>query len=89
MALVFAVFLVTLLVVLLRPEGRARRIAQLSAFAAQAARIARAILHRGTEAVDRIAAHLAEDHRSTGGVSKLLTPQETGSADQAEPSASS
>lgn len=73
MALVFAVFLLTLLVVFLRPEGRSRRVARSRHVAARAAGIIRAALRRGTETVDRIAAGLAEDHRGTGGVSPLLT----------------
>jgi hypothetical protein len=81
MALVFAVFLLTLLVVFLRPEGRARRVAQLKVVAAGSAGIIKAVLHRGTETVDRIAADLAEDHRGTGGVSPLLTPADTAGAD--------
>jgi hypothetical protein len=82
MALVFAVFLLALLVVFLRPDGRARRIVQFKAVAARAASITKAVLHRGTETVDRIAAGLAEDNRGTGGVSKLLAPAETAGADQ-------
>ena len=82
MALVFAVFLLALLVVFLRPDGRARRIVQLKAVADRAISITKAVLHRGTETVDRIAADLAEDSRGTGGVSTLLAPTETAVADQ-------
>ncbi len=82
MALVFAVFLFALLVVFLRPEGRARRIGQLKAVGARAAGIIRTVLRTGTETVDRIAADLAEDHRGTGGVSQLLTPADTAGADR-------
>jgi precorrin-4 methylase len=90
MALVFAVFLLTLLVVFLRPEGRARRVAQLKDVAARAANVTRTVLHAGTETVEKIAADLAEDNRGTGGVSPLLSPADAASADHhAEPSASS
>lgn len=89
MALVFAVFIVALLVVFLRPEGRARRIAQLKAVTARAADITRAVLTRGTETVDKIAADLAEDHRGTGGVSPLLAPAEGAGTDPLEQSAES
>ena len=89
MALVFAVFLVALLVVFLRPEGRARRIARLKTARARAAAIVRAALDAGTETADRIAADLAQDHRSAGGVGTPLTPADDGSADPLEQNAQS
>ena len=39
-----------------------------------AARIAKAVRRTGTETVERIAAELAGNHRSRGGVGRLLTP---------------
>jgi hypothetical protein len=86
MALVFAVFILALLVVFLRPEGRASRIARLKAVAAGATEVTKTVLNRGTETVDRIAADLAEDHRGTGGVSQLLTPAEGAGTDPLEQS---
>jgi hypothetical protein len=87
MALVFAVFLLALLVVFLRPEGRARRVAQLRAVAARAADITKSVVARGTQTVEAIAADLAEENRGTGGVSPLLAPADAGTAEGAEPSA--
>jgi hypothetical protein len=78
MALVFAVFLLALLVVFARPEGRAQRIARLRGVMARMARMARTVRIRSTNTVDRIAAELAKDHRSTGGVGQLLTPADGG-----------
>jgi hypothetical protein len=89
MALVFAVFILALLVVFLRPEGRASRIARLKAVATRAAGVIRTVLNRGTETVDRIAADLAEDRRAGGGVSQLLTPAEGAGTDPLEQSAKS
>jgi hypothetical protein len=74
MPLVFAVFLLALLVVFARPEGRAQRIASAKDVMARAARIAKAVRRTGTETVERIAAELAGNHRSRGGVGRLLTP---------------
>jgi hypothetical protein len=74
MPLVFAVFLLALLVVFARPEGRAQRIARVKDVMARAARIAKAVRRTGTETVERIAAELAGNHRSRGGVGRLLTP---------------
>jgi hypothetical protein len=81
MALVFAVFLLALLVVFARPEGRAQRIARVKDVMARAARIAKAVRRTGTETVERIAAELSENHRSTGGVGQLLTPADVGGAE--------
>jgi len=78
MALVFAVFLLALLAVFARPEGRAQRIARLKDVMARVQTMARAVTTRGSDAVDRIAAELADDHRSTGGVGQLLTPADGG-----------
>jgi hypothetical protein len=89
MALVFAVFLVALLVVFLRHEGRARRVARLRAALDRAAAIVRAALARGSETSDRIAAYLAQDHRSAGGAGTLLSPADDGSADPVEQNAQS
>jgi hypothetical protein len=78
MALVFAVFLLALLVVFARPEGRSQRIGRLKGVLSRAARMVRAVRMKGTYTVERIAAELAEDHRSTGGVGQLLTPADGG-----------
>ncbi len=89
MALVFAVFIIALLVVFLRPEGRARRIARLRAGLGRAVDVTKSGVTRSTETVDRIAADLAEDHRGTGGVSHLLTPSDGTGTDPVEQSAGS
>jgi hypothetical protein len=78
MALVFAVFLLALLVVFARPEGRSQRIARLKGALSRAARMVRAVRIKGADTVERIAAELAEDHRSTGGVGQLLMPADGG-----------
>jgi hypothetical protein len=80
MALVFAVFLLALLVVFVRPEGRAQRIARVKDVLTRAARAIKSARRTGTETVERIAAELAEDHRSRGGVSPLLNPADGGGA---------
>jgi len=74
MALVFADFLLALLVVFARPDGRAQRIARVKDVMARAVRITKVVRRTGTETVERIAAELAENHRSRGGVGRLLTP---------------
>jgi hypothetical protein len=74
MALVFAVFLLALLAAFARPDGRAQRIARLKDIIARAGKMARAVRMTGGDTVDRIAAELADDHRSAGGVGRLLTP---------------
>lgn len=84
MAPVFAVFLLALLVVFARPEGRAQRIARLKRVLDRAAEMAKTVRTRGTRTVDRIAAELADDHRSMGGVGQLLTPADGGGADRFE-----
>jgi hypothetical protein len=89
MALVFAVFLVALLVVFARPEGRAQRIARVKDVLTRAARATKAARRTGTETVERIAAELAEDHRSRGGVGQLLTPADGGGAEPGEQRAES
>lgn len=81
MVLVFAVFLLALLVVFARPEGRTRRIARVKDVLTGAARVTKAARKTGTETVERIAAELAEDHRSRGGVGQLLTPADGGGAE--------
>jgi hypothetical protein len=73
MALVFAVFLIAMLAVFLRPEGRAARMERLSARAARIARASRTVLARGTAITERIAAGLAEDHRHRTSLDRLLT----------------
>ena len=88
MALVFAVFLLALLVVFARPEGRSQRIARLKGALSRSAGMVRTVRMKGTDTVDRIAAELAEDHRSTGGVGQLLTPAD-GGGEALEQSASS
>jgi hypothetical protein len=89
MALVFAVFLFALLVVFARPEGRVQRIARVKAGLARAVRMARAVRLRGTDTVERLAAELAENHRSQGGVGQLLTRADAGGAEPREQHAGS
>ncbi|HEX7994487.1 MAG TPA: hypothetical protein VF506_11235 [Streptosporangiaceae bacterium] len=81
MALVFAVFLLALLVVFVRPEGRAQRIARVTDVLTRAARVIKSARRTGTETVERIAAELAEEHRSRGGVGPLLNPADGGGAE--------
>ena len=87
MALVFAVFILALVVVFLRPDGLGRRIAHLKALTARTVEIARTVLSRGTDTVDWIAADLAEDSRGTGAVSPLLAPADAAGTDPLEQSA--
>ena len=89
MALVFVVFLFALLVVYARPEGRSQRIARLKGALSRAAGMVRAVRMKGTDTVERIAAELAEDHRSTGGVGQLLTPAADAGGEALEQSVSS
>ena len=63
MAALFAVFLAAILTVVLRPEGRSERMAQLCLLRADGVGAGRAILERGTEVLDVIAAWLAADRR--------------------------
>jgi len=85
MALVFAVFLFALLVVFTRPDGRAQRIARVKDVLSRAARMTRAVRKTGTEAVERIAAELAQDHRSIGGADQFLTPADRDGAEHHQP----
>jgi hypothetical protein len=73
MAPIFAIFLIAVIAVFLRTEGRARRIERLSAFASRTTRFIRTVLARGTAAVELIAARLAEDHRDKNGLDRLLS----------------
>ncbi|MGI9006013.1 MAG: hypothetical protein ACR2FU_07415 [Streptosporangiaceae bacterium] len=76
MAIVFAVFLVALLAVFLRPEGRADRFARASALASSAAKTSRTLFSRGSDVVDRVSADLARDESQPGGLDVLLGPPE-------------
>lgn len=72
MAVVFAVFLVALLAVFLKPEGRADRFARTAELFRSGAATGRAWFSRGSEAVDRLSADLAADDSSSGGLDGLL-----------------
>ncbi len=76
MAVVFAVFLVALLAVFLRPEGRADRFARTSALFTRGARTGRTLVNRGSEAVERLSADLARDEGQPGSLDGLLGPAE-------------
>ena len=74
MAAVFAVFLIALLAVFLRPEGRADRFAQVTSFISRGKQTGRSLLRRGTEVVDRLSDDLAADQTQAGGLDGLLRP---------------
>lgn len=66
MAVVFVVFLLAVVLVFLRPEGRARRLVRLRELTGRAREISRTVLARGTDAADRAAARLSADRRGVG-----------------------
>jgi hypothetical protein len=72
MAVLFAVFLIAVLVAVARAEGRARRIERLRALATALVGIGKAVLAVGTEIVERAAARLAEEHRSQAGIDQFF-----------------
>lgn len=80
MAAIFAVFLIALLAVFLRPEGRADRITRASALVTRGMQAGRALLSRGSEAVDRLSADLAANEGHAGGLDDLVGPAESAPA---------
>jgi hypothetical protein len=81
MVVVFAVFLVAMLLAFLKPEGRPGRIARVSALLARAMQTASALLASGTEIVERAAAHVARDQHGRVGLDQLLHQPRPGQAD--------
>lgn len=81
MFVVFAVFLLAMLLAFLRPEGRPGRIARLSALLSRAMQTASMMLASGTEIVERAAAHVARDQRGRVGLDQLLHRPGPGQAD--------
>jgi hypothetical protein len=77
MVAVFAVFLIALLAVFLRPEGRADRFAHVTSFISSAQETGRGLLRSGTEVVDRLSDDLAADQTQAGGLDGLLGPAES------------
>lgn len=77
MAAIFAVFLIALLAVFLRPEGRAGRIARASDLARRGVQVGRNLFARGSETVDRLSADLAPKEGQPGGLDDLLGPPQT------------
>lgn len=80
MAAIFAVFLIALLAVFLRPEGRADRFARASALINRGAEVGKGLLWRGSEAFDTLSADLAANEGQAGGLDDLLAPGETAPA---------
>ena len=78
MAAVFAVFLIALLAVLLRPEGRAGRFAHITSLISRGKQTGRSLLRRGTEVVDRLSDDLAADQTQAGGLDGLLGSADAG-----------
>ena len=76
MAAVFAVFLIALLAVFLRPEGRADRFAHVTSLISRGKQTGQGLLRRGTEVVDRLSDDLAADQSQAGGLDGLLGPSE-------------
>jgi len=72
MAVLFAVFLIAVLVVVARAEGRARRIQRLREVAAAMVRIGKAVLAAGTAIFELAAARLALEHRSQAGLEQIF-----------------
>jgi hypothetical protein len=81
MVVVFAVFLVAMLLAFLKPEGRPGRIARASALLARASQTASTVLANGTEIVERAAAHVARDQHGQVGLDQLLHTPRPGRAD--------
>ena len=77
MAAVFAVFLIALLAVFLRPEGRADRFARVTALVSRGKQSGRSLLRRGTEVVDRLSDDLAADQAQAGSLDGLLGPADS------------
>jgi hypothetical protein len=72
MAVLFAVFLIAVLVAVARAEGRVCRIERLRTLSTALAGIGKAVLAVGTEIVERAAARLAEEHRSQAGIGQFF-----------------
>jgi hypothetical protein len=84
MAVVFAVFLIAVVVAFAHPEGRARRIKQLRAVAIVAVGIGKAVLAAGTEFFELAAARLAQEHRTHAGLDQILAAAGRKRVDPAE-----
>jgi len=87
MAVLFAVFLIAVLVVVARAEGRARRIQRLREVAAAVARIGKAVLAAGTAIFELAAARLAPEHRGQAGLDQIFRAADRGGVDGAGRSA--
>jgi hypothetical protein len=72
MAVLFAVFLIAVLVAAARAEGRGRRVERLRTLATDLVGIGQAVHAVGTEIVERAAARLAEEHRSQAGIDQFF-----------------
>jgi hypothetical protein len=72
MLVLFAVFLVSVLVAFVSADGGAARIARLNVFASRAGDMAKALADYGTEIVERSAAGMAANPRSSVGIDRLL-----------------
>ena len=81
MAVVFVVFALAMLLVFIKPEGRARRIARLTALVERAGKTAGKVVFHGSKAVERAAAHLARDQGGRIGIDQLLHRPGQGPAD--------
>lgn len=77
MAAIFAVFLIALLAVFLRPEGRADRFTRASELVTRGTEAGKTLLGRGYEAVEKLSADLAANDSQAGGLDDLLGPSET------------
>ena len=77
MAAVIAVFLIALLAVFLRPEGRADRFVRAIALVSRGKQAGLNLLNRGTEVVDRLSDDLAADQSQAGSLDGLLGPAES------------
>ena len=71
MVLVFAVFLIAVVLAFMTAEGRAARLARLAAFASRASNVGRALMGKGVDIAERIASELASDSRRAIGLDQL------------------
>jgi hypothetical protein len=81
MAVVFAVFLVAVVLVFTLTEGRERRLARLSHLCSKAAQTARVVLRRGSEAIEWLAARLARDQGGRISLDQLLAQPDPAGAE--------
>jgi hypothetical protein len=72
MIIVFAVFLIAVLVAFIAAEDRARQVASLTAFLARAGDAGRTLLCQGAEIIEHTAAGLASESRNRIGPDQLL-----------------